>query len=198
MIFTPRINEAIKLASRLHRHQSRNDNEKTPYVSHLVSVAVILSEVTNDEDVIIAGLMHDSLEDVPGYTYDQLVKDCGERVASIVHHVTEPLDANKPQNEQLPWLSRKEQYLQVLRDGGVESAMVSSADKIHNTESFIDDASKEDGAFTSRFGSSARNRLWFHEQVLAIVIEKLGDDHTLIKKFKTSTESFKSLLLRTE
>lgn len=194
MLFTPRLDEAIKLASRLHRDQTRRDNEKTPYISHLVSVAALLSEVTDDEDIVIAGLMHDSLEDVPGYTYENLVIDCGERVATIVSHVTEPLDASKDMSEQLPWLERKEEYLSVLRSGGVESAMVSSADKIHNTESFIRDIAKEDGVFGSRFGSSIRNRLWFHEQVLLVVVKKLGKDHPLVKRFMISTEAFRVLV----
>jgi (p)ppGpp synthase/HD superfamily hydrolase len=159
-----------------------------------MSVAALISEVTVDEDIIIAGLLHDSLEDVPGYTYDQLVIDCGKRVADIVTHVTEPLDPNKEMDEQLPWLERKEKYLEVLRAGGTESAMVSCADKIHNTESFIRDIKQEDGVFASRFGSSARNRLWFHEQALLVVTEKLGDDHLLVKKFITSTESFRDLV----
>jgi (p)ppGpp synthase/HD superfamily hydrolase len=198
MIFTPRLDEAIKLASRLHREQTRSDNERTPYVSHLVAVAAILSSVTDDEDIIIAGLMHDSLEDVPHYTYDSLVADCGARVADIVTHVTEPLDANKDVSDQLPWLTRKEAYLAVLRSGGVESAMVSSADKIHNTESFIRDIQKEDGVFASRFSSSARNRLWFHEQSLAIVTEKLGGFHALVCMFRESTDSFRKLVTQLE
>lgn len=193
MIFTSRLDEAVKLAARLHRNQTRNDNEHTPYVTHLMAVAALLSEVTDDEDIIIAGLMHDSLEDVPGYTYEKLVEDCGHRVAEIVKHVTEPLNANKDSSEQLPWLTRKEAYLEVLRKGGLESAMVSSADKIHNTESFIKDVEKEDGLFRSRFGSSVRNRLWFHEQVLILVTRKLGEDSLLIKKFKSSTEAFRKV-----
>lgn len=196
MIFTPRLDEAIKLASRLHREQTRRDIGKTPYISHLVSVATLLSEVTNDEDIIIAGLMHDALEDVPGYTYDDLVRDCGERVALIVKHVTEPLDANKDMNDQMPWLERKEIYLNNLRNGGAESAMVSSADKIHNTESFIRDSKYEDENFLSRFSSSARNRLWFHEQVLLVVMEKLGENHPLVKKLITSTEAFREFAAR--
>jgi (p)ppGpp synthase/HD superfamily hydrolase len=194
MIFTPRLDEAIKLASRLHRDQVRSDSERTPYISHLVSVASLLSFVTDDEDIIIAGLMHDSLEDVPQYTHTQLVIDCGERVAEIVKHVTEPLDANKDISEQLPWLIRKEAYLTALQSGGIESSLVSCADKIHNTESFIKDMGKKDGVFASRFGSSARNRLWFHEQSLAIVTEKLGEDNALVVMFKESTESFRKCI----
>lgn len=193
MIFTPRISDAIKLASCLHRNQTRKDEKNTPYVSHLFSVATILSSVTDDEDILIAGLLHDSLEDVPRYTYEMLVEDCGKRVADIVIHVTEPLDANKMDNEQLPWLARKEEYIRNLQAGGIESAMVSAADKIHNTESFITDTRLYGDAFLSRFGSSLRNKLWFHEQVLSIVTEKLGEDNLLVKKLSISTEDFRQL-----
>jgi (p)ppGpp synthase/HD superfamily hydrolase len=193
MIFTPRINEAIMLASHLHRNQTRKDASSTPYVSHLFAVAMILASATEDEEIVIAGLMHDSLEDVPHYTYDRLVSDCGIRIADIVTHVTEPLDANKLENEQLPWLTRKEKYLENLASGGVESALVSTADKIHNTESFIIDAEKSGDAFLSRFGSSLRNKLWFHEQVLVIVSEKLGKDNVLVERLCVCTEEIRKL-----
>jgi (p)ppGpp synthase/HD superfamily hydrolase len=193
MHFSSRIDEAIKLATRLHRNQLRKDMEHTPYVSHLFAVAMMLSQVTGDEDVIIAGLMHDSLEDVPNYTYQNLVDDCGKRVADIVRHVTEPLDANKRDDEQLPWLARKEAYLVNLRAGGIESAMVSAADKIHNTENFITDTAREGDAFMSRFGSSLRNKVWFHEQVLAIVEEKIGKEHKLVERLTLCTDEFRKL-----
>ncbi len=190
MLLTPRLDEAIKLASRLHSSQVRKDNAQTPYISHLVGVAMLISSVTDDEDIIIAGLMHDSLEDVPNYTYEQLVLDCGQRVADIVSHVTEPLDANKADNQQLPWLVRKEAYLEHLRSGDIESAIVSSADKIHNTESFVCDFKKEGDSYAARFHSSIKNRLWFHEQVLTIVEVKLGNEHALVARLKEATEVF--------
>lgn len=198
MLFTPRINEAIKSASHLHRHHVRKDRNHTPYISHLVSVAMMLREVTDDEDIIIAGLMHDSLEDVPNYTYDNLASDFGNRVADIVMHVTEPLDANKGDDEQLPWLTRKEKYLENLKSGGVESAMVSASDKIHNTESFIHDATLEQDEFLARFHSSIRNKVWFHEQVLIIVEEKLGKENKLVSRLTSCNEEFKKLVEKYE
>ena len=192
MNFTPRLDNAIKVASHLHRFQTRNDAKKTPYISHLIAVAILVASATDDEDIIIAGLMHDALEDVPNYTYEQLVLDCGVRVAEIVKHVTEPLDANKEKDEQLPWLERKEAYLQSLKSGGVESALVSTADKIHNTTSFLTDAREEGEMFMSRFGSSIKNRLWFHEEVLAIVTEKLHKDHPLVQEFAKCTLEMKT------
>ena len=198
MAYTQALDTAIQLAAHLHRNQTRNDNNHTPYISHLMSVAMLLQSVQADEDTIVAGLMHDSLEDVPGYTYEKLVTDTNVRVAEIVRHVTEPLDANKKTDEQLPWLSRKERYLEVLRSGDRESAMVSAADKIHNTESFIRDVTREGELFSRRFGSSVRNRVWFHTQVLGIVSEKLGQDHPLIIRLEICTRTFEELMIHLE
>lgn len=198
MYFTPKIDEAVKLAARLHRDHTRKDGGLTPYISHLVSVSIILSEATDDEDIIIAGLMHDSLEDVPNYTFESLTTDCGARTAEIVRYVTEPLDPNKQEDDQLPWLTRKNAYLENLKKGGMESAMVSAADKIHNTESLIMDALREGETFLSRFSSSLRNKLWFHEQVLIIVEEKLGKKHILTMKLSSCTEKFKTLVIAHE
>lgn len=193
MNLTPRLNASISLAAHLHRNQFRKDTRRTPYVSHLYAVAVLISSVTDDEDIIIAGLMHDSLEDVKDYSYDLLVRDCGPRVASIVLSVTEPLDANKSDDEQLPWLTRKEAYLERLRNGTVESAIVSCADKIHNTESFILSAQEEGEAFTSRFHGSTKNMIWFHNEVLSIVTSKLDQDHLLVARLTNSLSEFRRI-----
>lgn len=194
MLFTTRIDETIKLASHLHRHQTRRDLNNTPYVSHLFSVAIILSEAGCDEETIIAGLMHDSLEDVPNYNYENLVNDCGENIANIVKHVTEPLDANKIKEEQLPWLERKEAYLKNLKEGEEKSAMVSAADKIHNLKSFIDGIERDGEVFLKHFNSSLVNTLWFNEEVLKIVREKLTDNHSLAVKLSESVEKLRKLV----
>ena len=197
MILTPSLDSAIKLASRLHRTQTRKGAEATPYISHLIAVAILVSSVTDDEEIIVAGLMHDCLEDVPDYSYEDLVRDCGERVAQIVKHVTEPLDANKEEGDQLPWMTRKEAYLETLKQGGVESAIVSCADKIHNTESFLLDSKKGGESFALAFGSSSENRLMFHEKVLVLIQEKLGDAHPLVVRLTACTEAFRKMVYTT-
>jgi hypothetical protein len=70
---------------------------------------------------------------------------------------------------------------------------VSSADKIHNTESFLRDFEKEGESYGRRFGSSIKNRIWFHEQVLTVVTEKLGADHALVAHFRGDMEKFRLL-----
>lgn len=123
-----RLIKAISLSSVLHRNHTRHDDDNTPYVSHLYSVATYIMSVTGDEDIIIAGLMHDSLEDIPEYYYDDLLNDCGENVAKLVAQVTE--------DHKLPYKEKKELYLEQIRNGDHRVLAISIADKIHNASTY--------------------------------------------------------------
>ena len=166
-----RLLKAIDLSTHLHRDQTRHDDKNTPYISHLFGVALLLSSQTDDEDIIIAGLMHDSLEDVPEYTYDDLVSDCGERVAEIVRGVTE--------DKSLPYKERKIEYLEHLRVGMIESVWVSLADKIHNARSY----------HTLPIERQHGGHMILYNEVLKIAIERISQtdnvDNALITKLES-------------
>lgn len=69
------------------KHKGQLDDLGLPYVLHCFTVANILRNVSNDEDVIIAGYLHDTIEDT-NTTYDELVENFGKRVADLVMEVT--------------------------------------------------------------------------------------------------------------
>ena len=64
MELTKKIQKAINLASKLHHGQIRKGDGELPYISHPFSVAWILNQYTDNEDIIVAGILHDILEDV--------------------------------------------------------------------------------------------------------------------------------------
>ena len=68
------LEQAIKKASLLHAHQKRKSGHNVPYVTHLFSVGALLSTYADREDVIVAGLLHDTLEDTP-YTAEELEEE---------------------------------------------------------------------------------------------------------------------------
>ena len=80
---TPRIEKAIEIAIRIHERQKRKGDGVTPYVVHPISVAILLSRYTDDEDLLIAAFLHDALEDT-SYSTLQLKKDFGSKVIKIV------------------------------------------------------------------------------------------------------------------
>lgn len=192
MILTHRLQEAINEAARLHRDQIRKDSQKTPYITHLVGVMILISSTTHDEDVLIAGLMHDALEDVPGYTPEMLEAKFGSRVKDIVLGVTEEFKLKK---EEAPsWKIEKIQYIETLKNASDESVVVSLADKIQNTRSLIEMIKNADKEALAKFGSSSKDKLWFHEEVLAVGEDRLGEDHLLVDEFRSELMEMKRAL----
>lgn len=80
-----RIEDAKNFAKKAHGEQTRFD--KKPYYSHPFTVAEAVSKLTNDEDVIIAAILHDVIEDT-NVTYEQIKERFGERVVSFVMELT--------------------------------------------------------------------------------------------------------------
>ena len=192
MILSHRLQAAIDEAARLHRDQIRKDERQTPYVAHVIGVMVLLSSATHDEDILIAGLLHDTLEDVEHYTPEHIEEAFGPRVKEIVLGVTEKskLDGDRF----TPWKDVKQAYLEVLRNAPPESVMVSLADKIQNTRSLIEMIHKAEGGHLPKFGSSHEDRIWFHEAVLKIGEERLGEGHILVDEMKMELDEMKKAL----
>jgi (p)ppGpp synthase/HD superfamily hydrolase len=192
MILSHRLQAAINEAARLHRDQFRKDPLKTPYISHLVGVMILLSSATHDEDILIAGLMHDTLEDVPDYTPKTLETTFGSRVKDIVMGVTE--ESKLTGAHFGSWREVKLSYLENLKKALEESVLVSLADKIQNTRSLIEMIHLAEGGKLQHFGSSHEDRVWFNEEVLKIGEERLGEDHILVDEFRMETEEMKKAL----
>ena len=84
MKFTIKVTSAIRQAAIWHRGQIRKDFEETPYIAHPFSVMLTLLEYTNDEDILIASLFHDVLEDVSLELAEIIEKEYGHNVIKIV------------------------------------------------------------------------------------------------------------------
>lgn len=109
---TDRYARATVMACALHARQTRDDG-KTPYSVHPVRVAEHLRRVAgeNDEDVLIAALLHDTIEDC-AITFEAISSQFGENVASLVAELTNDNRLPKPRRraamiEHLPQLSNK-------------------------------------------------------------------------------------------
>ncbi len=166
MLLTPKIEKAIKRASEIHDGKRRKIEHNLPYISHLFSVAVILSTFADDEDLLVAGLLHNSLEGT-SYTMDELSYEFGSIVAKTVEQVTEI-----PEKE-APWKERKLKYLEGLKSADARALMVAAADKLHNLRGIIEDYKKHGGAVFEKFSATASEELWVFTSVLEILEERL-------------------------
>lgn len=127
-----KIEEAIIYATILHQGKVRKFGGR-PYILHPLEVAQILSTMTNDEEIITAGILHDIVEDTDG-TLLEIEKRFGERVAMLVSSESEQDYPDEPPISS--WKRRKEQSIQILKnsqDIGVK--MLWLADKLANIRS---------------------------------------------------------------
>jgi len=175
MFLTKKIEQAIVRATLLHQNQKRKMND-IPYIVHPYAVAFLLAHYSDDEDVIIAGLMHDTLEDVPRYTEANLREEFGDRVCRIVKEVTEAYteeEKEHPYRRAESWLARKEGYLKYLQDDSQEALLVAAADKIHNMRSFLDEYQTHGDMIWEEFRTNKEKMLWFYGEATAIIEKRL-------------------------
>ena len=128
-----KVNEAIKFATDCHAGQLRK-TVNTPYILHPMEVAAIIATMTTDEAVIIAGLLHDTVEDCD--VDPKLIRErFGSRVYALVQSETEDKLSDRPPTD--TWLERKQESLLMLRytkDRDVKILWL--ADKLSNIRSF--------------------------------------------------------------
>ena len=127
-----KLEEAIIYATIMHQGKTRKFTG-IPYILHPLTVAQILSTMTDDEEIITAGILHDIVEETDG-TLEEIEKRFGKRVADLVNSESE---CDYPgEQRHATWLRRKEESLRVLKnseDIGVK--MLWLADKLANIRS---------------------------------------------------------------
>ena len=163
-----RLMRGIATASRAHDGHYRKGSG-LPYISHPMSVMLIAASVTNDEDVLLAALFHDILEDVPeNYSRAEMEDEFGPRVVEIVEGVTK--DSSLPS-----WQERADAYLEQLSHGSEESLIVAAADKFHNLSQTLEDLDRDGHALWERFRSTPSQQLWWYTSVRNVIAERLPD-----------------------
>jgi (p)ppGpp synthase/HD superfamily hydrolase len=180
MFLTPNIERAIVRATVLHQSQKRKVNG-VPYIIHPYSVAFLLAHYVDDEDVIIAGLLHDTLEDIPDYTEELLREEFGERVCAIVKEVTEDFTQAEKEDHSIRgnnWRARKEKYLANLENDSPEALLVATADKIHNMRNALDEHTLHGDAVWEKFKRNADNLIWFYTEAADVISRHLA--HPLV------------------
>ncbi len=170
----------------LHGDQKRK-GDGLPYIIHPYSVAFILANYSDDEDVITAGLLHDTLEDVSDYGSEDLINDFGERVCKIVKEVSEDKDPNDgKEKERASWQERKEKYIADLENDSQEALMVGCADKIHNLKSMIAAYKNQGDELWKKFNAPKDKILWYYREVLSVMKRKL--DNRIVGEFAETYE----------
>jgi len=151
IVYSTRIQKAINLAIKTHEldEQQKRKGKEIPYITHPLTVGLILSRAGASEDVVIAGILHDTIEDSSEenkVTYELIQEMFGTEVAELVLSVTET-------DKSLSWHERKAAALEHITHFSEGSVLVKSADILSNcTEILADYEVSGDGMF-ARFNN---------------------------------------------
>jgi (p)ppGpp synthase/HD superfamily hydrolase len=147
------IERAIELAARAHAKQVRKGTD-TPYISHPYAVGMMLAKAGCPDELIAAGILHDTVEDT-WVTLDYIREHFGEKIAAIVEGCSEP-------DKSLPWEDRKLHTLEYLRTAPWEVRVVACADKLHNIRTIIADYRRYGPQLWSRFKRGYEQQQWYY------------------------------------
>lgn len=125
-MFSATVEKALSVALAAHEGQRRKASND-PYVIHPLHVALVLARWGQDEDVIVAGLLHDVVEDCEGWDLARLEAEFGRHIARTVAELTE--DKSKS------WDERKRAGIDKVARMSPQAATAKAADKLHNLHS---------------------------------------------------------------
>lgn len=188
MYYSYRIELAIRAAAVLHDGQVRKGSTPFPYITHLFAVAMLVSDYSDDEDVLIAALLHDTIEDTD-YTEGELKDDFGGNVKELVLAVTEPeTAAGETQN----WKAVKAIYVKQLRKAPEKALLIAAADKIHNMRTIVEDYYDNHSQFLADFGGKLEERILMYQEISNILNRRLNND--IIHEFNNVFTEYKNFI----
>ena len=176
-VLTDRFDRALLYATHVHGGQVRKGTT-TPYIAHLLAVAATVLEYGGGEDLAIAALLHDSVEDQGGKArLEDVHNRFGERVARVVQACSDSLADTAKGERKAHWKDRKEAYLAHLRTVDEDILRVSLADKVHNARSILRDLRKPDiGEHVwERFNQPKELILWYYRSLANRFCERLPE-----------------------
>jgi (p)ppGpp synthase/HD superfamily hydrolase len=152
-----RLQRAFRYAAVQHAGQTRKQTA-VPYLSHLMAAASLVLEAGGDEDMAMAALLHDVVEDCGGMPrLREVRKQFGGRVAKIVEGCTDAFGEPKPE-----WMERKKNYLREVKHADAETRLVSAADKLHNVRTILADYRQDGESVWKRFSGKKEGTLWYY------------------------------------
>jgi hypothetical protein len=189
---TGRFVAAVGLAVEVHGAQERKGLGVT-YLSHVLSVAATVWEYGGDEDLAIAGLLHDAIEDGGGLEMrDRIAAEFGPRVASVVEECSDSV-VDDP-SAKAPWFERKVRHLAKMADRSDDAVLVAAADKLHNVRSIVTDHRAVGDGLWTRFNpeAGADGTVWYYRRLEETIVPRLvpagGRRAQLGAEFATTVE----------
>lgn len=140
--YSDRINHAFAFAAKHHDQQVRKGT-RLPYLTHPANVAIILTRYGRSEETVVAGILHDVIEDGvrEGWTRTMLEERIGRKFGNSVLETVLEVSERRIDDDgvELSYDDRKDDYLARLALASEEALWVCAADKVHNANSILSD-----------------------------------------------------------
>lgn len=168
IVYTAKIQEAIRFSIKTHEvyQKQKRKGKDISYVTHPLTAGLILTLAGASEDVIVAGILHDTVEDSieeKKVTEAMIAERFGSRVAELVLSVTET-------DKELTWEERKIEALEHIKAFSQESVLLKSADVISNMTELLDDCEREGEGVWDRFNAPKEKILGNAHKVISALI----------------------------
>lgn len=190
MKYTSAIRKAIKFSVKTHEvyQKQKRKGKDIAYITHPLTVGLILSLAGASEEVIVAGILHDTIEDSPEHKKvdrEMLIERFGEKVAELVDSVTES-------DKTLSWTERKKEAQSHIEHFSDESLLVKSADILSNTTELVDDYRRHGDEVFHRFSAPKTKILKHYLESIELILQR-WPNNPLSKDLLSVSEILKKL-----
>lgn len=171
------IKKALYFSAECHDGQYRKGG-KIPHFAHPALVALEVSKYTDDEKVIAAALLHDTLEDCREVIFPVLKKEFGTEIAEMVEQVSLP-----PEAKYDTWKEKRWAYLEKIKRASKNSLLIVAVDKMVNMDAYFEAHQKNPDVVNGLFSGSKTDYIWYYSEVFKILYSSL-QDHKLVKDYE--------------
>ena len=190
--YSERYDAALALAASTHAGQTRKGST-TPYVVHPVHVSIVLIRYGFPEDVAIAGLLHDIVED-QDYPLSDIEAQFGPAVAEMVEAATErKKEADQPRR----WEDRKREALEHIREASADAVALKAADVLCNTRAMASALRQEGAAIWKHFSRGPEQSMWYYRSLADLARERMAD-HPLLAELDEAIRDLAQAISETQ
>lgn len=176
------IDKAITFATRAHEGQLRKGTTR-PFILHPLEVGTIVASMTEDQEVISAAILHDTIEDCEGITEEIIRKEFSERVASLV--------AQESEDKSKTWMERKTTTIEKLKTAPWEIQIIGLADKLSNMRDIDRDYPVCGEELWNRFRMKDKNVIgWYYKSVRDSLEKSMKDTESYEEYCKLIEKNF--------
>ena len=166
------IEKAVCFAAAAHAG-ARRKGKNRPYILHPLEAMTIVGSLTDDEEVLAAAVLHDTVEDTP-VTLAEIGREFGSRVAELVGAESE--NKRPGQSAAGTWKLRKQETIEHLKTAGRDVRLICLGDKLANLRELARDYAALGDRLWERFNQKDKAMHgWYYRSLFEILVSEFGD-----------------------